>query len=70
MAILAEIPHKYSNMTVEVTDVYTTSNGVKMARIAALKGRPFCEYTSGGWCESNTARFPADLLRNVRTAQG
>jgi hypothetical protein len=63
--ILASIPHGKEKLTVEVTDVFTGGSGVKLATVRALAGEPFQAWTNGGWCSSNTARFPADLLRDV-----
>lgn len=63
--IIANIPHKGAQLTVEVTGTFTTSNGVKMAVVRALAGRPFSAWTHGGWADSDSANFPAHLLRNV-----
>jgi len=66
MTILASIPHKGNRMTVEITDVFTGGSGVQLAIVRALAGSPFMSWTNGGWAASDTANFPAGLLRDVR----
>jgi len=66
MTILASIPHKGNRMTVEILDVWTGGSGVKLATVRALTGQPFQSWTHGGWATSDTANFPAGLLRDVR----
>jgi hypothetical protein len=52
---------------VEVLDAYDGSAGRKLASVRALAGKPFAEWTHGGWSYSDTARFPAEILQNVKT---
>ncbi len=66
MLVIAEIPHKGNKLTVEIVDVWTGGSGVKLATVRAFIGQPFQSWTHGGWCPSDTANFPAGLLRDVR----
>lgn len=66
--IIATIPHNGEKLTVEVLDVFTSPNGVKMARVRALAGQPFKAWTPGGCHASDSTRFPAGLLRDMTLA--
>lgn len=61
MSILA----RFQNHPVEVIDVFPGSSGIKLATVRALQGKPFMSWTHGGWCESDTANLPAELLKDV-----
>lgn len=61
MTILA----RFQKHEVEVLDVFPGASGVKLATVRALRGKPFMSWTHGGWCESDTANLPADLLKDI-----
>ena len=55
----------YQGIEVEVSATFTTGDGRKLACVHAKEGRPFQEYTHGGWSESANARVPVDRLEVV-----
>lgn len=61
MTILA----RFQKHDVEILDVFPGTSGVKLATVRALQGKPFQSWTSGGWCESDTANLPAGLLKDI-----
>jgi hypothetical protein len=59
--------------TVEITDVFTTGDGRKIAAVEALPIdgktiRPFTESSHGGSCQTSTALIPIAFLKQVGIA--
>jgi hypothetical protein len=53
---------RYAGRTVEVQDVFTGSSGRRLALVRRINGEPFIMWTHGGWCESDYANAPIDLI--------
>ena len=64
MTILAHYTPK--NITVEITDAWTTSDGRERASITTTDGSaPFASWTHGGWAYTETAHVSQDHLADI-----
>jgi len=52
----------YDGRQVEIIDFFTGSGGRRLALVKRITGEKFQQYTHGGWCESDYANAPVDLI--------
>ena len=68
--VIASVRVNRSDVIVEVTNIFRTGDGRKVAIVKALpvNGReitPFTQYTMGGPCQSNTANIRLEYLKGI-----